>query len=152
MNKVTKQFRNTLREFEREIGFQNNNCCNTGISMVQCHLLLDIEQNPETSIKEIAERQNLDKSTISRTVDGLFNIGLINREPNPESRRQTLISLNNNGKNACCNINNINDSFFGDVFNSLSDEEVNCFNKVFRKVTDKMTEIRLSNEDETCCS
>lgn len=150
-NKITRQFRQSLRQFEQEVGMQNNNCCNTGISMVQCHLILDIEKNPNTSVKEIAERQNLDKSTISRTVDGLFNIGLISREPNPESRRQTIISLTDNGEKVSENINEINDSFFAEVFEGLTEKEIECFNKVFAKVTTRMTEIRTKRENDKCC-
>ena len=152
MNTTIRDFRKVLRNFEREIAIQNNNCCNTGVSLVQCHLLLDIEKRKSVSITELAQIQSLDKSTISRTVDTLFNKGLINREINPESRRQSIVSLTDNGRKACTGINETNDSFFREVFNSLPKEEINCFNSVFSKITDKMRQRREEQEEvNSCC-
>ncbi len=47
-----------------------------GISLAQCHTLLEIEKSHEISISELANTLSLDKSTVSRTVDGLVNINM----------------------------------------------------------------------------
>ena len=66
MNTTIKKFRKSLRVFEREAEIQNNECCNMGVSLSQCHLLMDIETKTNSSVTELSEIQNLDKSTISR--------------------------------------------------------------------------------------
>lgn len=150
MKKEVNKFRDTLRQFEREIALQNEDCCNTGLSIGQCHLMLDIESCKQASVTELAQIQHLDKSTVSRTIENLHKKGLINREVNPESRRQSTISLNIQGEKACFEINRINNDFFNQVFVDLSKEELACFNKVFEKITLKMTELR--QNDFNCCN
>lgn len=149
MNEQINLFRSTLRHFEREVAMQNENCCNTGLTLSQCHLILDIERLNETTVKELSEQQNLDKSTVSRSIDNLFKKGLINREINPESRRETKISLNKNGNNTCYSINEINDTFFAKVLNQIPDDEMEQFNKVFKKITQTMTALRETKS--SCC-
>lgn len=150
MSSEIENIRETLRRFERELNIQNENCCNTGISLGQCHMVLDIEALNNTSVTELAEIQNLDKSTVSRSVDNLYKKDLINREINPDSRRQSIISLSDKGKHVCADINKINNEFFKCVFNDLDQEEFEIFAKVFKRVTNKMTDLRQSNKN--CCT
>ena len=75
-NKYINQFREIIRIFDREVSFQNSASCCNGISVAQCHTLLEIENNNEISISELAGNLSLDKSTVSRTVEGLVNINL----------------------------------------------------------------------------
>lgn len=149
MTEQINKFRNTLRHFEREIAMQNDNCCNTGLTLSQCHLILDIERLNETTVKELSEAQNLDKSTVSRSIDNLYKKGLINRDINPKSRRETKISLNKEGDNTCCSINEVNNTFFAEVLNQIPDEELKQFNKVFEKISQTMTSLRESKQ--SCC-
>jgi DNA-binding MarR family transcriptional regulator len=69
-----EQFRQILRDFGREINLQNSASCCRGISVAQCHTLLEIEKHREISVTDLARNLSLDKSTVSRTVDGLVNI------------------------------------------------------------------------------
>jgi hypothetical protein len=69
----------------------DSGCC--GVTLSQCHLLLEIEQRDSTSVTELARVMELDKSTLSRTIDGMVRAGLLNRELNQKSRRQQIISL-----------------------------------------------------------
>lgn len=143
------KFRSILRRFEREINYQNTICCNSSVSLVQCHTLLDVERLKITNVTDLAERQGLDKSTVSRTIDSLFRIGLLNREINPESRRQSLINLTDAGEKVCCEINEKNNDFFQRVFDELTEEERHCFIVSFSKITTKMREVRESTYSQT---
>ena len=63
-------FRTILRVLERELGFQTDSesqCC--GVTLGQCHILMEISGKKESTIKELAETFGLDKSSLSRTVD-----------------------------------------------------------------------------------
>jgi DNA-binding MarR family transcriptional regulator len=93
-------FRRQLRRLERFIIMQlqqDAQCC--GISMAQCHALLEIAERDSTSVSELAENMSLDKSTLSRTVDGLVNEGWVQRAVKPGNRRAQVLTLASSGKN-----------------------------------------------------
>ncbi len=94
-----RRFRKNLRVLEREIArslASETECC--GVTMAQCHLLLEVAERGRTSITELSDALELDKSTLSRTVDSLWNAGLLSREAVPLDRRQQLICLTDKGR------------------------------------------------------
>jgi DNA-binding MarR family transcriptional regulator len=148
-NQVTKKFRETLRRFEREIFMQNSDSCCNGVTLAQCHALLEVESKEKESVTELAKTLGLDKSTVSRTVDGLVNIGLLDRTIPAENRRMATIQLTEAGKNICCTINDSNDKYFEDTLSVLTDPEKTELLRLLDKVTARM--IALRSQDNTCC-
>ncbi len=144
-NEFIRQFRETLRVFDREMFLQNNASCCNGISLAQCHTLLEVEKNSEISVSDLAMKLSLDKSTVSRTVDGLVNINLVNRTIPKENRRLALIQLTGSGKELCSSINYTNDSYIREVFKDFTDEERACFLSLFSKLTGNMAAFRTDN-------
>jgi DNA-binding MarR family transcriptional regulator len=108
-----RKFRENLRRFERLVVAQmkGSSCC-SGVTLAQCHALLEIEVRQSLSLGELAEALGLDKSTLSRTVDGLVNIGLVKRDLHPQDRRSVQLSLTSQGQQTCDRINNDNDEIF----------------------------------------
>jgi len=147
-NEFIKQFRETLRVFDREMFLQNNASCCNGISLAQCHTLLEVEKNSEISISDLAKKLSLDKSTVSRTVDGLVNINLVNRAIPKENRRLALIRLTGSGKDLCSSINYSNDSYISEVFSNFTDEEKECFLRLFGKLTGNMYAYREQKKED----
>ena len=119
-----RSFRKTLRQFERLLdGLLKESCCCCGITTAQCHALLEIEADGQTTTVQLSKSLGLDKSTLSRTIDGLVNIGLAERIPHPSDRRYTLIALSKQGKIICEEINRVNDDYFERVFRAIPDAE-----------------------------
>lgn len=141
-NEFINQFRETLRVFDREMFLQNNASCCNGISLAQCHTLLEVEKNSEISVSDLAKKLSLDKSTVSRTVDGLVNINLVNRDIPKENRRLAMIQLTGSGKELCSSINYTNDSYVSEIFSDFNDEERECFLSLFGKLTGNMAAFR----------
>lgn len=148
-NTIVTKFRELLRRFEREVFMQNNESCCNGVTLAQCHTLLEIESKKKESVTELAKTLGLDKSTVSRTVDGLVNIGLVDRAIPVENRRMATIQLTDAGKNICNSINCNNDKYFQDTLSVLTDPEKEELNRLLEKVTCRM--IQLRSEDENCC-
>lgn len=121
--KYIQRFREVIRIFDREIFFQNNASCCNGISVTQCFTLLEIEKNKKISVSELATNLSLDKSTVSRTVEGLVNISLVDRVTPKENRRKALLNLTNNGQQVCSTINYTNDKYILTVLKDFSKEE-----------------------------
>lgn len=134
-----------MRVLDRELLYQNHASCCNGISLAQCHTLLEIEQNQKISVSELAENLSLDKSTISRTVDGLVNIGLIDRVIPKENRRKALLSLTKNGAQVCSTINCTNDAYIDNVLSDFSETEKEEFLRLLKKLTANMAEKRRLN-------
>jgi DNA-binding MarR family transcriptional regulator len=72
---------------------------------------------------QLAQRLGLDKSTLSRTIDGLVDIGLVDRLPNPSDRRFTPLSVTEQGKAVCNVINRSADDYYGRVFENIPQEK-----------------------------
>ena len=94
-------FREKVRHMQRELGWSQKNdvqCC--GVTMAQCHALLEIGSRDEISIVELAGILGVDTSTLSRTVDNMVKGGLVDRLLNPQDRRYVSLSLTERGKAA----------------------------------------------------
>ena len=140
--KYVESFRETLKTFDRELFFQNNASCCNGISLAQCHTLLEVEKKPKISISELAKNMSLDKSTVSRTVDGLVNISLVDREIPQENRRKALLNLTKNGQQVCETINYTNDSYIEKILQNFTAKEQQDFLSLFKKLTGNMIVVR----------
>lgn len=145
MNEQTiKNFREILRRFEREIFVQTSESCCNGVTLAQCHTLLEIESKNKESITELSKTLGLDKSTISRTIDGLVNIGLVDRTIPAENRRMTTLKLTEDGKNICNSINYKSDKYFSDVLSILTEPEKEELINLLEKITNQMSLLRSS--------
>lgn len=141
--KFIQKFREQLRVFDRELYLQNNASCCNGISVAQCHALLEIEKSNELTVSELAKNLTLDKSTVSRTVDGLVNIHMVNRVIPAENRRKTQINLTGSGKQVCQTINYTNDEYMKEVLKEFTAPEREEFLRLFSKLTSSMTAHRI---------
>lgn len=149
-----RDFRRILRKFEVLVNNQlkDNSCCR-GVSFAQCHVLLEIEEQGQTTTGELAQRLSQDKSTLSRTVDGLVNIGLVERRPHPSDRRFTLLTLTKQGKETCKAINRLNDDYYGKVFGRITEKKQEAIIKNFALLVQAFIEYENKKKDEMeCCS
>ncbi len=135
----TRKFREIIRRIELGLDLGNrystNSCC--GITLAQCHLLLEIGSNQGSSINSIAQQTGLDKSTLSRTVDALIKGGFISRRESSADRRRLELYLTDNGMKKIRHINTVCDDFYGIVLDKLKDSGLkNVFDaiKIFADV------------------
>jgi DNA-binding MarR family transcriptional regulator len=120
--KRIRSFRRNLRRFERLNQLTNAICCED-ITLAQCHVLLEIEALGKTTTKQLAENLKLDKSTLSRTVDGLKKLSLVKRSAHAHDRRFTVLTLTKRGKTKCDSLNIFNDNMYGSIFGGFSQKE-----------------------------
>jgi DNA-binding MarR family transcriptional regulator len=101
-----RSFRRSLRALEREIELSvaaETECC--GVTVAQCHLLLELEHRGPSSIGELADALCLDQSTLSRTADSLVKAGLATRADDPANRRRQILELARAGRDKADLIN-----------------------------------------------
>lgn len=141
-------FRKTLRRFERLFESQKKYaCCFVGVTIAQCHALLEIGELGQTTTVDLSKSMGLDKSTLSRTIDGLVNIGLVERIPHPTDRRFTLLALTKQGKKICGEINVTNDAYYQSAFNAIPEEEHKNVIKYFGQLVQALEDYERSTQE-----
>jgi DNA-binding MarR family transcriptional regulator len=142
--KLVSRFRYALRIFEREQEFLlHSNCCK-GLTLAQCHTLLEIGNMEQPSLRQLTKSLKLDKSTVSRTVDGLTNLDLVERYVPHEDRRTLLLSLTVGGRETYDDINTENNTYFNEVLSAIPAREREVFINSFEMLANAMV---LKNKD-----
>lgn len=118
---IVRQFRKNLRRLEQLITAQSREgSSGHGVTVAQCHCLLAVEQLGRPSQNELAEQLCLDKSTLSRAVEGLVQIGRLERATDDKDRRVYRIRLTELGQETCNTLNASHDDLYGRVLDCLT--------------------------------
>ena len=94
MSEQLNELRELLRNLERSLGLIDDSaksCC--GITLAQCHALVEIGRAEALSLNALAELLDLDKSTASRTIDHLVRRNYATRQADARNRRSVVIRL-----------------------------------------------------------
>lgn len=68
-----------------------------GLTITQSYVMEVIIRRRRLTLNDLAEEMNLDKSTLSRVVDGLERKGAVRRLPNPLDGRSVLLEATRSG-------------------------------------------------------
>jgi len=146
---VVRKFRENIRHIERELNTQINATCCEGVTLAQCHTLLELYSHKTINLNKLSEKLYLDKSTVSRTVDSLVKNGTANRVIPEENRRKITISLTEKGNGICQQINRDSDAYFDAIIGSIPARDLPVFLRSFETMVKKMIEINQVNP-KTC--
>lgn len=119
-----KRLREMMRLLVRKLGFLERgeaSCCNITIS--QCHALIELGRAGRLSLVDLAANLNLDKSTVSRSVDNLVGQGLLLRETDPEDRRFVTLRLTEQGESTYREMETRMENFFQDIIDAIPEEK-----------------------------
>lgn len=139
-------FKQYLRHFERELDIQNNSGCCCGVTVTQCHTLMELYDQGNIQLNILSEKLNLDKSTVSRTIESLVNQGLVVREIPKQNRRTTNIRLTKNGLDVCETIHKGNDTYFNEALSAIPHDILPKFIEGFEILVNKMIELNQAHE------
>jgi DNA-binding MarR family transcriptional regulator len=141
---MEKELRESVRTIMKKLGILQKGeavCC--GVTMGQCYSITEIGRVDKISLNELAENLNLDKSTLSRTVDNLVQAGLVERMVNPENRRMIDIQLTPEGKKIYQGLEEKMDKYFRNILESIPKEKQ-------KQVVESM-ELLAQALQEKCC-
>jgi DNA-binding MarR family transcriptional regulator len=145
-----KLFREQLRTIQRKLGWSQKNdlqCC--GVTMAQCHALVEIGDRDNISIVELAGLLGVDTSTLSRTIDNMFKAGLVDRILNAADRRYVALRLTDRGKAVFHTLEDSFDSYIGRIFAYMPEEK---HGQVMESLVLVAEAIGRCNADYPCCS
>lgn len=126
INTAEDQFRlrECVRLLTRKLGLLEKSeasCC--GVTMSQCHAVVEIGRAGGLSIIDLANMLGLDKSTMSRTVSCLVDMDLVTRETVPENRRYLCIELTDKGKALFQEIESSMELYYRDIYAALPEDK-----------------------------
>jgi len=141
--------RELVQMMTRRFGFLDKNCCSVGgcdISVVQSHILYEIDRQHKPSIQQVAEALGTDITTFSRQIQSLIKMQLIKKTPNPDDRRVYVLSLTTEGKYVAAMIDQQMNAYLGEVFSHMNDFEKETVLRSIKLLNDAMA------KSGKCCS
>jgi DNA-binding MarR family transcriptional regulator len=118
------RLRECIRLLTRRLGLlekSESSCC--GVTLSQCHAIVEIGRAGGISVIDLASLLGLDKSTMSRTINNLVEMDLVTREAVPDNRRILSIDLTDKGKELFSGIESSMERYYQDVYSSLPDDK-----------------------------
>lgn len=114
------------------------------ISGGQGRILFVLWKNNPMSISEISRETSLAKNTVSIIVDGMVQKGILERNINPDNRRQTIISLTEYAKNLQERYEQVSQEMNHLFYQGFTEEEREMFEQYLERILDTLAKI----EDE----
>ncbi|WP_019156267.1 MarR family winged helix-turn-helix transcriptional regulator [Robertmurraya massiliosenegalensis] len=121
-----ENLREIFQVMTRRFGFLNKNCCSVGgsaVSLVQSHILYEIDRQHEPSMQQIADTLGMDITTFSRQVQSLVKMNLVKKTPAPGDKRIQILSLTTEGTYVETTIDEQMNLFLNEVFSHMNDFE-----------------------------
>ncbi len=96
IQQVRKLLRDLVQIFSA-VDKYSGNCC--GLTLSQCHILGELgRRGTVLSLGDLAQAIRSDPGAVSRVIDSLVKLGLVNRRPQPEDRRFVCLTLTREGE------------------------------------------------------
>lgn len=123
-NKDGNYIRELIRILVRNLGIlEKGEATCSGLTISKCHAIVEIGRVKEISLSELAVVLELDKSTMSRTINNLVEDGLAIREAHVEDRRYITITLTKNGQQVFANIESNMELYYKGIFKSIPEDK-----------------------------
>lgn len=110
------------------------------ISSGQGRILFVLWKNDNLTISEISQKTSLAKNTVSIVVDGMVQKGILERNINPQNRRQTIISLTENAKGMKNKYEKVSQQMNQLFYQGFSDQERNEFESYLARILNTLTQ------------
>lgn len=118
----------------------------------QGRILFVLWQNDRLTISEISRATSLAKNTVSIVVDGMVKKNILDRQINPENRRQTIISLTKYARSLQEKYEAVSGEMTTLFYQGFSDKEQREFEAYLARILDTLTRAeqrRNSDENQT---
>jgi len=141
--------RQLLQVTARRFGLLNKNCCTIGnndVSMIQSHILYEIDRKHEPSIQQIADTLGMDITTFSRQVQTLIRKNLVKKTAHTEDRRVHILHLTAEGKFLAASIDQMMNDYLNEVFSFMNDFEKDTVIRSLNLLNESMLKSKM------CCT
>lgn len=108
------------------------------ISGGQGRILFILWKKDNLTISEISKETSLAKNTVSIVVDGMVHKGILERNINPENRRQTIISLTEYAESIQEKYEAVSQQMNRLFYQGFSEDEQKLFEQYLAKILDTL--------------
>ena len=112
---------------------------NIEISSGQGRILFILWKTDSLTISEISEKTALAKNTVSVVIDGMVNKGMVERNINPENRRQTIVSLTEYAKSLKAKYETVSQQMNSLFYQGFSEKEQKQFEQYLARILETLT-------------
>lgn len=110
------------------------------ISGGQGRILFILWKTDYLTITEISEKTSLAKNTVSVVINGMVNKGIVERNINPDNRRQTIISLTEYAKSLQEKYEIVSEQMNVLFYKGFSEKEQKQFEQYLARILDTLIE------------
>jgi len=103
-------------------------------SMSLAMIVLNIDMYEGTPSTQLGPNMGMESTSLSRSLNKLEDIGVIERKPDPEDKRKSIIHLTESGLNSREIAKNVVLEFNNNVFSKCESSEINTFFNVLKKI------------------
>lgn len=147
--KKLEDIRELFQVMTRRFGLLNKNCCQIGgeeISLVQSHILYEIQRQSKPSMQQVADTLAMDITTFSRQIQTLIKMNLVSKTPLPEDRRVYQLALTTQGKFVAATIDAEMNQYLNEVLSNMSEFERDMVLKSIKLLNEAMS------KSTVCCT
>ncbi|MCM3629999.1 MarR family winged helix-turn-helix transcriptional regulator [Paenibacillus glycanilyticus] len=141
--------RNMFQILSRNFGLLSEQCCDSccgqEVSLVQSHILYEINRQHNPSMQDIAGALGIDITTFSRQVKTLTDKGFVKKTPHPSDQRINILSLTPEGLTVENAINLTVNTQLNSVLSTMSEFERETVLRSIQLFNDAMT------KSAACC-
>ncbi len=149
MKSTERSLRELFRITVRNVGLlekDDASCC--GVTTSQCHALVEIGRSGTISLIDLAQQLNLDKSTLSRTINNLVESDLVIREQDPDNRRYIKIQLTKKGRQLYHTIEDSMDDYFRKIMSGIPVEKHSQVNESVSFLLEAVRKVKCCEKEE----
>tara|TARA_B100001057_G_scaffold139725_1_gene139390 strand:+ start:4674 stop:5042 length:369 start_codon:yes stop_codon:yes gene_type:complete len=103
-------------------------------SMSLAMIVLNIDMYEGTPSTQLGPNMGMESTSLSRSLNKLEDIGVIERKPDPEDKRKSIIHLTESGLSSREIAKNVVLEFNNNVFSKCESSEINTFFNVLKKI------------------
>ena len=92
------------------------------------------------TVSEISEKSSLAKNTVSVVVNGMVKKGIVERNINPENRRQTIVSLTEYAKSLQAKYEEVSQQMNRLFYQGFSEKEQEQFEQYLARILETLIE------------
>jgi DNA-binding MarR family transcriptional regulator len=109
------------------------------ISGGQGRIMFILWKTDNLSMSEISEKTSLAKNTVSVVIDGMVKKGIVERNINPQNRRQAIVSLTEYAKSLQEKYETVSQQMNSLFYQGFSEEEQKQFERYLARILETLT-------------
>ncbi|MDD3272823.1 MAG: MarR family transcriptional regulator [Bacteroidales bacterium] len=130
VNKTAQKFKLELGRKLKQEGFD--------LSSDQWSVLLALEERDGPSQTELAQKLYKDRSNITRILDLMENLKLVERRRSPSDRREYNVFITQTGRDLVPSLKKVGDEVTSKALGDANDEELEVIKKFLNRVFDNL--------------